>query len=147
MDSIDAGILKRLAKNGDENASSLSGAVNLSVPAINKRIVKMKKDGTITKTTIKTDGDKIGKPISAFVQITLVDFLKPEDFLKIIESDRDILECYAVSGEYDYLIKLCAKNINDFESKLLKIKQSGGIKSYTMFCLREYKNEISILPD
>lgn len=147
MDETDVKIIKALAADADRSASELSAVVNLSVPAINKRISKLKADGTIRKTTIMTDGKLTGKPVTAFVLITVENFEKSEEFIEELREKQDILEFYAVSGEYDYILKLCAKDVDDLETKLLRIKSAGGAKSLTMMCLREYKSEAALLPD
>ena len=147
MDETDVKIIKALAADADRSASELSAVVNLSVPAINKRISKLKADGTIRKTTIMTDGKLTGKPVTAFVLITVGNFEKSEEFIDELRKKQDILEFYAVSGEYDYILKLCAKDVDDLETKLLRIKSAGGAKSLTMMCLREYKSEAALLPD
>ena len=147
MDETDVRIIKALAADADKSASELSAVVNLSVPAINKRISKLKADGTIRKTTIMTDGKLTGKPVTAFVLITVENFEKSEEFIEELREKQDILEFYAVSGEYDYILKLCAKDVDDLETKLLRIKSAGGAKSLTMMCLREYKSEAALLPD
>lgn len=147
MDEIDVKIIKALAADADKSASELSATVNLSVPAINKRIAKLKADGTIKKTTIMTDGKLTGKPVTAFVLITVESFEKSEAFIEELKEKQDVLEFYAVSGEYDYILKLCAKDVDDLETKLLRIKSAGGAKSLTMMCLREYKAEAALLPD
>ncbi|MCQ2401766.1 MAG: Lrp/AsnC family transcriptional regulator [Lachnospiraceae bacterium] len=147
MDEIDVKIIKALADDADKNASELVSIVNLSVPAINKRISRLKSDGTIKKTTIVTDGKLTGKPVIAFVLITVESFEKSEALIEELKGKQDILELYAVSGEYDYILKLCARDVDELEEKLLRIKSAGAAKSLTMMCLREYKSEAALLPD
>jgi len=146
MDKTDEKLLACLAENADVTAAELSAKINLSVPAINKRISKLKTDGTIRKTTVITDAKAVGKAVSAFILVKFTDFAKSQTFPETVAKDSDVLECCAVSGEYDYLLKICAKDIDDLETKLLKIKESGGATSHTMMCLREYKFEAAMLP-
>ena len=87
------------------------------------------------------------KPIVAFVLIVMQYSKDTENFLKTLNEDPDVLECYAVTGEYDYIIKIYAKSVDDFESKLLKIKRHRGVlKSHTMFALEEHKYSATVLP-
>ena len=65
-----------------------------------------------------------------------------------VKKDPDILECQAVTGEYDYIIKICAASVEDFEEKLLHLKkQKGVLKSHTMLCLQEHKCKPTVLPE
>lgn len=148
MDLIDKKILKILSNNAGISASEISNEINLSVPAVNKRILKMKKDKIIRKFTVITDEKKVEKPIIAFIFIVMQYSDEVEKLLHHIQKDSDILECYAVTGEYDYLIKVCAKDVRSLEDKLLELKRKKGvIKSHTMLSLMEHKFEPTILPN
>ncbi len=147
MDNTDIKLIRSLAEDSSQTASSLVSKLNLSVPAINKRIAKLKEDAYIKRETILTDSRKIGKPVMAYILIVLDHFGTSDEMLKIVDADPDILECYAISGEYDYILKVCAESIDSLEDKLLKMKERGIAKSNTMFALREYKFEPTALPD
>jgi DNA-binding Lrp family transcriptional regulator len=68
--------------------------------------------------------------------------------LRYVEDEHDVLECYAVTGDYDYLIKICAESIEALEEKLLYLKkQKGIVKSHTMFSLQEHKFSATVLPN
>lgn len=147
MDETDIVLLRTLAKNADVTATDLTATVNLSIPAINKRIARLKAGGTIRRVAALTDPKLVGKPIVAFVLLVLDRFSDAESLLKLVSEDPDILECYAVTGEYDYLIKVCAADIEAFETKLLKLKTKSVAKSHTLLTLCEHKFEPSVLPD
>ncbi|MBQ5601463.1 MAG: Lrp/AsnC family transcriptional regulator [Clostridia bacterium] len=147
MDSIDAKILKILSKQADVTATEISESVNLSVPAVNKRIQKLKKDGMIRRYTVLTNGKNIGKPIMAFVLLVVQAGRQGEPFLEYVKNDDDILECFSVTGEYDYLIKVCAADMGSLKNKLSQIKlHNGVVKSHTMISLLEQKFSPTILP-
>lgn len=148
MDKLDSILVRSLVKDADIAASELAPLVNLSIPAINKRISRLKSTGVIRNTTVLTDGKQIGKPITAFVLVVLKQFANAEDIIRYAESDEDVLECYAVTGEYDYMLKICASDIESFEDKLLTMKRFRGIaKSHTMLALMENKLAPSPMPD
>ena len=147
MDSIDAKILKLLSENADVTATEISAKVNLSIPAINKRIQKLKSDGMIRRFTVLTNGKNIGKPIMAFVLLVVQAGRQGEPFLDYVKNDADILECFSVTGEYDYLIKVCASDMESLKNKLSQIKlHNGVVKSHTMISLLEQKFAPTILP-
>ena len=147
MDNIDAKILKILSKNADATATTIGEIVNLSVPAVNKRIQKLKKDGMIRRFTVLTNGRNIGKPIMAFVLLVVKASSHGETFLDYVKNDDDILECFSVTGEYDYLIKVCAADMESLKNKLSQIKlHNGVVKSHTMISLLEQKFSPTILP-
>ena len=146
MDEIDARILKMLAENAGETSTAIGAAVGLSIPAVNKRIQRLQKEGALRRFTILTDGKRVGKPISAYILVILQ--AGSEALLDYVQQDPDVLECTAITGEYDYLIKVCAADVEALESKLLCLKrQKGVVKSHTMLSLMECKLQPSILPD
>lgn len=148
MDEIDSRILHILSENADATATEMMAQVNLSIPAINKRISKLRQSGMIRQFTILVDPEKAGKPIQAFILVVLQQPSGAAKLTEYIKSDPDILECYAVTGEYDYIIKVCAQDVAHLEQKLNLLKQQKGVaKSYTMLSLMEHKFRACILPD
>lgn len=147
MDSIDKKILRLLADDASASATQIGKDVNLSIPATNKRIARLRQAGIIRRFTVVADREALGKPIMAYVLI-VVGSVENENLLHYIENDPDILECSAVTGEYDYLIKICARDVQTLEDKLLCLKkQKGVVKSHTMLCLMEHKFEPTVLPN
>lgn len=148
MDNIDKKILKILSENANMPTTEISAAVNLSVPAVNKRISKLRENNTVRSFTIITDGEKVSKPILAFILVVARYNDGVEALMELIEKDIDVLECYAVTGEYDYILKVSTKDVKELENKLLLYKrQKCVLKSYTMLSLMEHKFQSAILPD
>jgi len=148
MDATDVKLMKILSQNSHCTASEISSKVNLSIPAVNKRISRLKASGAIKSFSIQADAKVIGKPIVAFIMVVLERYSKIEELMAYVDTDDDIVECHAITGEYDYLLKVYAKDINDLESKLIKLKSGKGIsKSHTMFSLLEHKHLPGPLPE
>lgn len=148
MDHIDRKILQILSQDSSTTATEMATMVNLSIPAINKRIQKLRNSGIIRRFTIQVDPEMVGKPICAFMLIVLQQGAGMENLMEFIQSDPDILECCGVTGEYDYLLKICAPNVTALQKKINHLKKNGGVvKSHTMLSLTEFKYRISALPD
>lgn len=148
MDTIDVKLLHLLAERADSTATALSPQVNLSVPAVNKRIARLKSSGLIRRFTVLTDSKQVGKPVLAFILLTLNQFGQEPALMEYIRSDPDVLECYAVTGEYDYILKVCAAGTEALEEKLIRLKRCRGVaKSHTMLALLEHKFSPIPLPD
>ncbi len=148
MDSIDIQLLHELAANANVTAAQLVTRLQLSIPAINKRIAKLKDAGLIRRYTILTDPKLVGKPLIAYIMVMLGRFTRAEELMRFVTEDPDILECYAVTGEYDFLLKICAADIESIEDKLLELKRRKGVaKSHTILTLLEHKFQPVALPD
>lgn len=147
MDEINRKILALLAQNADVPVTQISAAVGLSVPAVNKRIQKLRQDGVIQRFTVLTDARQVGKTITAFILVVLKSSGEIQKLLDYVARDADVLECYAVTGEYDYILKVCVTDVQALEDKLLCLKRKNGVvKSHTMLSLMEYKFQPAVLP-
>ena len=147
MDHTDIALIRALAANSELSTAELASTISLSVPAVNKRLARLRSSGII-RTSIITDPAAAGKPILAFVFVVLDHFSHADSLLQYANEDDDVLECYAVTGEYDYMLKICASSIKALENKLLHLKRSRGIaKSHTQLALMEHKFTPCALPD
>lgn len=148
MDIADKKILEILSRDANTTATEIGSLVNLSVPAVNKRILRMQKEGIIDYFTIVTSPKKLDKTITAFVFIVMQYGDSIKSLLEYAENEPDVLECYSVTGEYDYILKICAKDIESLEEKILCIKNNKGVmKSHTMISLMEHRFQPAVLPD
>lgn len=144
MDDIDARILEMLSEDATITATDIGSAVGLSIPAVNKRIQKLKKEGALKRFTILTNGKAVGKPITAYILVILQS--DSDALMEYVAGDPDVLECAAITGEYDYIIKVCAADVEALEKKLLCLKRQKGVtKSHTMLSLMECKLQPTIL--
>ena len=145
MDEIDISLIRLLSQNARATAAELSRTVGLSVPAINKRIARLQQSGKV-RFTATVDNEAAGKPIVTFILLNIQNISATAKLLEYVQEDPDILECYAVTGEYDYILKVCAKDVKALERKLKLLKQQKGvIKSNTLFALMENKNSLCII--
>ena len=119
MDQTDRKILRILAENAAVTATEMVPQVNLSIPAINKRIQKLRESGVIRRFTVLVEPEAVGKPITAFILIVLQPGTGLERLMTYVRSDSDILECCGVTGEYDYLLKVCAASVAWFASTFI----------------------------
>ena len=148
MDELDLQIIKILSKNADITATDIKKQINLSIPAINKRIQHLKQKGIIKNFTLLTDGKKVGKPICAYVFVVLQSTSFMDALISYANSNADVLELSAITGEYDCLLKVCAQSIERLDEILLHLKKNLGIaKSNTMLSLTNYKFSPTILPN
>ena len=148
MDDIDRKLLCTLLEDSNCTATDLSQQVNLSIPAVNKRIARMRQNGTIERFTVQVNAKQIGKSVQAFVLVVVNQYAQIGELLDYVQEDPDILDCYAVTGEYDYLLRIFAADIEDLEEKLLRLKEKRCVsKSHTMFTLMTHKHIPGPMPD
>jgi DNA-binding Lrp family transcriptional regulator len=107
-DRIDLEILRLLQQDGRLSSQALSAKVKLSARACLDRLRRLEAAGYIRGYTARIDRDKLGASVSVFAQVTLTDQRRAtrDRFESRIARCDEVVACYLVSGEYDYLVRL-----------------------------------------
>jgi len=123
LDEIDLKILKRLQENGKITNLQLSKEIGLSPAPTLERVKKLEKSGLIKSYHALVDEKALGVNITIFMQISLVRQMSDaiENFIQKINAIDEVVECYNVTGNSDYLLKIMVKDIPEFD-KLIKEK-------------------------
>ena len=147
MDAIDKRILMALQNDAKANIKIIAEKSGLSVSPTFARIKKLEQLGYIKKYVALLDEVKIGKSIQVFCQVTLSIHSKEviDNFKKQIAKLHDVMGCYHVSGNYDFLLKIAVKDMNEYQQfaveKLSVIEGISNVQS--TFVLEEIKNEVA----
>lgn len=135
LDETDYEILALLQADGRLSNVELAKRIHLSPPSALQRVRALEKAGYIRGYTAILDAEKLGYKITvwAMVSLSLHQDQPIEGFRKSIASIREIVECYHVSGEADFLLKILVEDIHAYEllirEKLSRIKGLQQIKS------------------
>ena len=147
MDKIDYKILKILKNNGRETASDIGKAIHLSVSAVLDRIKKMEEAGIIQGYTVMVDSRALGNDVTALMEISLEHPKFHDSFTELIQDHPNIVDCYYLTGDYDFIIKICCASSDELERIHRTIKSTPGVSATrTHFVLKEIKNIYSIIP-
>ncbi|MCG6904295.1 MAG: Lrp/AsnC family transcriptional regulator [Rhodobacter sp.] len=116
LDTTDCRILRALQKSGRMSNAELSEQVNLSPSACHRRVQRLESEGVIARYVALLDPRKLDRPSTVFVEITLSG--QTEDALDTFEREvaliPDLLECHLMAGTADYLLKISARDTDDF---------------------------------
>ena len=141
MDKLDYRILNILKENGRETASDISKAIHLSVSAVLDRIKKMEEAGIIKGYTVRVDA-------TALMEISLEHPRFHDSFTEVILEHPNILDCYYLTGDYDFVLKISCSSSDELESIHRTIKSIPGVSATrTHFVLKEIKNVYSAIPE
>jgi DNA-binding Lrp family transcriptional regulator len=140
LDRFDRAILHTLQTEGRIANSALAERVNLSESASLRRVRSLEESGLIEGYTALLNQQKAGCPVNVFVNITLdrqdeTDLRKFEDAVRKIP---EVMECYLMTGDYDYLVRVVVTDTADFErlhSKHLT-RLPGVARVHSSFALR-----------
>lgn len=144
MDATDKKLLQLLQADTKKTTKELSLKLNLSVTAVYERIKKLEREGIIDNYVALLNRNKINKGFVVFCHIKLIQHSK--DFLTKFESEvvklDEVLECFHVSGDYDYILKICVKDMEEYRefmvTKLTTLQHIGS--THSTFMIGEVKN-------
>lgn len=117
LDETDLEILDQLQHNCKQSIAELAERVLLSVSACHRRIKAMEVAGVIAGYTAKLSAQKLGFRVEFFVELSLA--TQGEEAFKRFEKAvlliPEVLECNLVGGQYDYLLRIVARDTEDYE--------------------------------
>ena len=152
LDKTDKLLLHYLQQDSKMATKVIAVKLDLSVTAIYERIKKLEKSGYIEKYVAVLDIDKIDRNFVVFCQIKLI--RHSHDYIQRFELDvkdlEEVLECYNVSGEYDYILKVIVRNMkayrNFINDKLTTLNYIGSTHSTFIITEVKQQNVVSLTP-
>lgn len=116
FDALDRKILSALQQDGRLSNVQLAEKIGLSESACLRRVKLLESSGVIDRYVMLLDQAAIGRPGTVFVQVTLEGQQqeKLQNFETEIGKVEDVLECYLMSGESDYLLKIIVRDNEDY---------------------------------
>ena len=144
LDNIDITILRTLQKNSRLTTKELAAKIHLSTSPAFERQKRLEREGYIKGYMAVVDAEKVGNGILVLCNIRLMqhteDLIQP--FMDAVKNIDEITECFNTSGDYDFLIKVYAKDMKDYQQfmqhTLGRIECVGSLHS--VFVIDETKN-------
>jgi Lrp/AsnC family leucine-responsive transcriptional regulator len=147
MDDIDRRILDILQRDGKVSQARIAETVGLTTPSVNERIKKLETKGFIRRFTALLDPRLVGMPLVAHIDVMLEHPRFERTFLDEIENLLEVQECYAISGEFGYRLKLRARDVEQLETLLReKIQTLRGVTRTRVDLSLSIKKDSTLLP-
>lgn len=149
LDLIDKKILEILQKDGKITNAQLSKDIGLSPAPTLERVKKLETSGLIKSYHAELDKEKIGIGVTVFVLISLSSHKLNQisSFAEKMNKIDAVVECYHITGQGDFLLKILAKDIPSYQKLILEelsqIEEIGNMQS--MISLSSFK-ESKVLP-
>ena len=118
LDRFDLAILYILQADNTTPQRAIAQAVNLSAPAVQRRIQRLKDSGVIRANVAVLDPVKVGKPLTIVLEVHL-DNERPDRTAPLrarIAAEDAVQQCYSVTGEADYLLVVTVASMEDYEA-------------------------------
>lgn len=132
LDSIDIKILKALQKDARQSHQQVSEAVGLSPSPCSRRIRLMEQNGIIEGYTAKVDSRRIGFALNIFVSVKLDTQIDSRlvNFEKEIARFPEVVDCWLMTGNRDYLLRVSVTDLEEFERFLTShLTKTSGVAS------------------
>ena len=144
LDKTDLSILRLLQQNARMTVKEIAEKVHLSTTPVHERIKWLEQSGVIKQYTAIVNHAKVKKGLMVIVYVSLKAHSKTAGarFIKHIHELDEVIECYNISGEFDFMLKVVAENMDDYYNfhvnKLSQSENIGNVQSvFVMGVLKE----------
>lgn len=148
IDATDLQILRELQQNARLTTKELAARVNLSTTPVFERVKRLERDGIISRYIAVLNAEKLNQGFVVFCQVKMNRLGRDiaADFSERIANIPEVTECYNISGQYDYLLKVHAPNMKYYQEFVLNvlgtIPHLGSLES--TFVMDEIKHEYGV---
>lgn len=148
LDDIDMRILKLLQAKSNLTTKELAAKVNLSTTPVFERVKKLEKAGYIKNYIAILDAEKLNKGLMVFCNIRLKEHTRDigNQFVKDILLLEEVTECYNISGDYDFFLKILVSDMKSYQNFVLN--HLGSLQNigsaHSTFVMGEIKNTYSV---
>lgn len=135
LDEKDRAILRLLQHNARITVKEISDKIHLSTTPVHERIKRMEEAGVIKQYVTLVDQAKVKKGLMAICYVSLKQHSKAAGakFIKTIQELNEVVECYNISGEFDFMLKVMVENMDDYYNfhvnKLSEAENIGHVQT------------------
>ncbi|MDO6435319.1 Lrp/AsnC family transcriptional regulator [Flavitalea sp. BT771] len=149
LDEKDKAILRLLQADAKITVREIAAKVHLSTTPVHERIKRMEDTGVILRYATLVDHSKVKKGLMAICYVSLKEHNKRSGakFIRTIHELPEIVECYIISGEFDFLLKVAVDNMDDYYdfhvNKLGQVENIGHVQStFVMGVIKQTHQQI-----
>ncbi|MFT4711743.1 MAG: Lrp/AsnC family leucine-responsive transcriptional regulator [Candidatus Azotimanducaceae bacterium] len=148
MDRFDTQLLNTLQSAGRSTTAELAESVHLSPSQCQRRMKKLEETGIIKGYVALLDADELGLEVTAIVSIKLTSHGRhpTQDFQQVVDQHEEIMECHAVTGDEDYVLKIMTRDLKHFSDflmdNLMSLPIVASVRSNVL--LQELKSTTSL---
>lgn len=148
LDDFDRELLRQLQKDAMQTTKELAAHLNLTVTPVYERVKRLERNGYIKGYIALLDHQKLARGLVVFCHVTLKEHERAigNKFVKDILSLPEVTECYNVSGEYDFMLKVMVQDMPEYQNfimnKLASIENIGS--THSVFVMGVIKNSTAL---
>ncbi|RCK71255.1 Lrp/AsnC family transcriptional regulator [Desertihabitans brevis] len=135
MEKIDRQILSLLSGDGRMSYTDIGRATGLSTSAAQQRVRRLEQRGVISGYTARINPEALGRTLTAFVEVTPLDPGQPDDIPERLAPISEVVSCYSIAGDANYLLKVQVGTPLELEHLLLRLRTTGNVTTHTTLVL------------
>lgn len=128
MDDVDRRILRLLIDDARVSVTEIADEVHLSLSAASARLRRLRESGVIEAFTTRLNGEAIGRPVDALVDLQLAPGSPWEGVDSALRDNENVVDAVHLTGGFDYQVRVRARTIGDLDELLRWLKESLGVR-------------------
>ncbi|QPQ55293.1 Lrp/AsnC family transcriptional regulator [Allosphingosinicella flava] len=143
LDEVDRRLVRELQRDASLSHAALAERIGASPASVWRRVRSLENAGVLGKTVRLADAEQLGRAVNVLCQVrmnrqTMADRSEFESF---IQSREEIVECYSMSGEWDYLLRIAVKDVADYDRFVMRgvLAHPSVANAASNFALRQVK--------
>ncbi|GAA3025703.1 Lrp/AsnC family transcriptional regulator [Microbacterium dextranolyticum] len=145
-DDVDARILAAVSRDGRVTLADLSADVGLSVSAVQARLKRLESRGVIRGYRAVVDPEAVGRPLSAFVEITPLDPGQPDNAPELLQHLSEIEACHSIAGDAAYMLFVRVASPRALEDLIREIRHMASVNTRTTVVLQTFYEGRPLVP-
>ncbi len=143
IDTIDRRIIRELQRDASLSHAALAERVGASAASVWRRVRALEGAGVLGKTVRLADPDALGRAVNVLCQVRMTrqTVSARTEFEQFIQSREEIVECYSMSGEWDYLLRIAVRDVADYDRFIMRgvLAHPSVANAASNFALRQVK--------
>ena len=143
LDDVDRRLLRELQRDAGISQAALAERVGASPASVWRRVRALEKDGVLGATVRLANADKLGRSVNVLCQVRMSrqTIEARAEFEEFIQARPEIVECYAMSGEWDYLLRIAVRDVADYDRFIMRgvLAHPSVANAASNFALRQVK--------
>ena len=143
LDEIDRRIVREVQRDGSLRHAALAERVGASPASVWRRVRQLEKAGVLGATVRLASAEKLGRSVNVLCQVRMArqSMEARAEFEEFIRSRAEIVECYAMSGEWDYLLRIAVEDVADYDRFVMRgvLAHPSVANAASNFALRQVK--------
>ena len=143
IDAIDRRIIRELQRDVSLSHAALAEKVGASPASVWRRVRSLEQNGVLGKTVRLADAHALERSVNVLCQVRMTrqTISARAEFEEFIQSREEIVECYAMSGEWDYLLRIAVRDVADYDRFIMRgvLAHPSVANAASNFALRQVK--------